>query len=131
MNSKAKVVQMGRQPQYAAPAHGQPQYNVQARPMNVQVVQAPGMHPGQPMMMQGGAMQMQQQRGSITMGMQQPGQYPMQTVPAMPIHHQGMIAPSPGAMGMAHAQPMGTTQAPFIAATSFSGNRPGYEFKMG
>jgi hypothetical protein len=147
INNKPTVVQMGRQPQYTVPAHGQPQYNVQARPMNVQVLQAPGTHPGQPMMMQGGAMQMQQQRGSITMGMQQPGQYPMQAVQAMPMHHQGMIAPSPAATGMvqaqpmgmvqaqpmgtAQAQPMGTAQAPFIAATSFSGNRPGYEFKMG
>eukprot|EP00945_MAST-04E_sp_MAST-4E-sp1_P004715 g4715.t1 len=39
-NSKTVKVQMGRQSQYTVPAHGQPQYNVQARPMNVQVVQA-------------------------------------------------------------------------------------------
>ena len=39
-NSQTVKVQMGRQSQYTVPAHVQPQYNVQAKPMNVQVVQA-------------------------------------------------------------------------------------------
>jgi hypothetical protein len=117
INNKQRVVQMGHQPQYTAQAHGQPHYNVQARPMNVQVVHAQGMHPGQPMMMQGGAMQMQQQRGSITMGMQQPGQYPMQPVQGMQMQQpMGMQMQQPMGMqmqqpmGIVHAQPMGMIQ---------------------
>lgn len=105
-----KQVQMIHQVQHGAQAPHQPQYNVQARQM--QVIQRHGM-PGQHVMANGGVTQMQQP-GSITMGMP-PGQY------AMPMQQ---IAPQP--MGVVHAQPMGIVQAqPMGIAQGMAMQQPG------